>query len=128
MLELLNKAKDLIIKYKKYILYVAIGLVLLLGIKFVYTNFIVPEIKEYRTYKKDIKALQKENKQLIKHQQEIDAAIANYQNQISALDIQIGSIKEKTIIIKEYYREKGEEVNNYTTTQVDSFFKARYNY
>jgi len=31
-------------------------------------------------------------------------------------------------IIKEYYHEVSQQVNNYTPTELDSFFKARYNY
>jgi hypothetical protein len=44
------------------------------------------------------------------------------------LDYAISNVKEKETVIKEYYHEVSDKVNNYTPTQVDSFFKARYNY
>ncbi len=44
------------------------------------------------------------------------------------IDNQVDNIKEKTTIIREYYHEIGQQAAQYTPTQVDSFFKARYNY
>lgn len=123
VLELLSDIKDIVVKYKKIII-IIVGILFTLSL----FNFIIPQINEYKAYKNDIKSLQKENKELIKQQQKLDDYINEYQKNIDILDKQIGNIKEKTIIIKEYYREKNEEINNYSSSQIDSFFKARYKY
>ena len=68
------------------------------------------------------------NKQLIEHQKQIDSTIAVYEAEVNQIDNQVDNIKEKTTIIREYYHEIGQQAAQYTPTQVDSFFKARYNY
>ena len=81
-----------------------------------------------KEYKDAIDALTKANKELVERQKQIDSTIKVYNDKINQVDFQINNIKEKTTIIKEYYHEQSVAVNNYTPTQVDSFFKARYNY
>ena len=117
MLELLNK-------YKKHILYAIIGLALLFSIIWLSTR--QPQMP--KEYKDAIDALTKANKELVERQKQIDSTIKVYNDKINQVDFQINNIKEKTTIIKEYYHEQSVAVNNYTPTQVDSFFKARYNY
>ena len=65
---------------------------------------------------------------LLKKQKQIDSTIAVYETKVSEIDFQIDNIKEKTTIVREYYHEVGQQVGKYTPTQIDSFFKARYNY
>ena len=117
MLELLNK-------YKKYILYVVIGLVLLYGVIWLSTR--QPQMP--KEYKDAIDALTKANKELVERQKQIDSTIKVYETEVKQVDHQIDNIKEKTTIIKEYYHEQSVAASNYTPTQVDSFFKSRYNY
>lgn len=83
---------------------------------------------DYRSYKKEIKQIQQENKKLLEKQKDIDGLIFNYEKEIKQLDYKLNNIKEKTTIIKEYYKEKNKEINNYNINQIDSFFKNRYNY
>ena len=117
MLELLNK-------YKKQIAYVIVGLFLLYGIIWLATR--KPQIPT--DIKATIDSLTNVNKQLIEHQKQIDSTIHVYETEVKQVDYQIDNIKEKTTIIKEYYHEQSQQVNNYTPTELDSFFKARYNY
>ena len=78
--------------------------------------------------KATIDSLTNANKRLIEHQKQIDSTIAVYEEEVNQIDNQVDNIKEKTTIVREYYHEVGQQVNQYTPTQVDSFFKARYNY
>ena len=117
MLELLNK-------YKKQIVYVIVGLFLLYGIIWIATR--KPQMPT--DIKATIDSLTNINKQLIEHQKQIDSTIHVYEAEVKQVDYQIDNIKEKTTIIKEYYHEVSQQVNNYTSTELDSFFKARYNY
>jgi len=78
--------------------------------------------------KATIDSLTAVNKQLIEHQKQIDSTINVYEAEVDQIDYQVDHIKEKTTIIREYYHEVGQQANQYTPTQVDSFFKTRYNY
>ena len=78
--------------------------------------------------KATIDSLNVVNKQLIERQKQIDSTIAVYEDEVDQIDNQVDNIKEKTTIIREYYHEVGQKAEQYTPTQVDSFFKARYGY
>ena len=79
-------------------------------------------------YKAVIDSLTNANKQLIEHQKQIDSTIAVYEKEVNQIDFQVDHIKEKTTIVREFYHEASQAAEQYTPTQVDSFFKARYNY
>jgi hypothetical protein len=79
-------------------------------------------------YKIQLDMLNKSNGDLIAKQKQIDSVIATYNSKIGELDVRISNIKEKTTIIKEYYHEVSQAADKFTPTQVDSFFKKRYNY
>ena len=117
MLELLNK-------YKKQIVYVIVGLFLLYGVIWIATR--KPQIPA--DLKATIDSLTNVNKALIIMQKQIDSNIHVYEAEVKQIDHQINNVKEKTTIIKEYYHEQIQQVNNYTPTELDSFFKAKYNY
>jgi hypothetical protein len=116
--------QKLIVKYKQPILYVIVGLFLLYGIIWIATR--KPQIPA--DIKATIDSLTNVNKQLIEHQKQIDSTIHVYEAKVKQVDHQINNVKEKTTIIKEYYHEQIQQVNNYTPTELDSFFKAKYNY
>ena len=117
MLELLNK-------YKKQIAYIIIGLFLLYGVIWLATR----EPKMPIEIKASIDSLTAANKKLIESQQHMNNAISNYELKLNTLDSQIANIENKTVIINRYYNNIGQQVNKYTPTQIDSFFKKRYNY
>jgi len=78
--------------------------------------------------KSTIDSLTNINKQLLKKQKQIDSTIAVYEIKVNEVDFQIDNIKEKTTIIREYYHEVGQQTDKYTPSQIDLFFKIRYNY
>lgn len=106
-------------------LFIAIG-----GVIFLYLFILLVTSKQGMPadIKATIDSLTAVNKQLIEHQQQIDSTINAYEEEVNQIDFQVDNIKEKTTIVREYYHEVGQQVNQYTPTQVDSFFKARYGY
>lgn len=117
MLELLNK-------YKKQIAYVIVGLFVLYGIIWIATR--KPQMPA--DLQATIDSLTNANKELEIRQKQIDSTIYVYEAEVKQVDYQIDNIKEKTTIIKEYYHDVSQQVNTYTPTELDLFFKTRYNY
>jgi len=124
-LNLMMKINFKIIKsYIKPALYTVAGLIVLYFIILLATR--KPQIPI--EYKNAIDSLTKANAALQQKQIKLDSTITSYENKVDQVDIQIDNIKEKTTIVKEYHHEVIQQVNHYDATQVDSFFKARYNY
>jgi hypothetical protein len=105
-------------------LYIIGGLLVLFGLLWVTTR----QPKMPADIKATIDSLTNVNKQLIEHQKQIDSTINAYETEVKQIDFQVDHIKEKTTIVREYYHEVSQQTEQYTPTQVDSFFKARYNY
>lgn len=108
----------------KYIAYIAIGIVVL------YLAILIFTIKSKLPIdiQKKLDSLEIITKRLVIQQHEYDITIKSQQAIIDQLDFQIENVKEKTTIIKEYYHEQSKAVDNYTSTQLDSFFAKRYGY
>ena len=106
-------------------LFIAIG-----GVIFLYLFILLVTSKQGMPadIKATIDSLTAVNKQLIEHQQQIDSTINVYEEEVNQIDFQVDNIKEKTTIVREYYHEVSGQTDKYTPTQVDSFFKSRYNY
>jgi hypothetical protein len=117
MLELLNK-------YKKQIIYLIIGLFLLYGIIWLATR--KPQMPA--DLKSSIDSLTLMNKKLIESQQHMDSTIMAYEFKLNTIDSQINNIENKTVIVNRYYNNLGQQVDKYTPSEIDSFFKKRYNY
>jgi hypothetical protein len=115
---------NLIKPYIKPITYTVVGLIVLYGIIYLFTR--KPQIPA--EYKAAIDSLNKANAILSAEQKKLDSTITTYETKVDEVDIQIDNIKEKTTIVKEYHHEVIQQVNHYDATQVDSFFKSRYNY
>jgi hypothetical protein len=108
----------------KNIIYAIIGVIVLyFTIQLATSNPKIP-----KELKASIDSLTVVNKKLMESQQHMDSAIVAYENEVTKVDNQINNIKEKTTIIKEYFHEVSQQVDTYTPTELDSFFKARYNY
>ena len=105
-------------------LYIIGGLLVLFGLLWITTR--KPQMPA--NIKATIDSLINVNKQLIEHQKQIDSTIDAYKAEVKQVDNQIDHIKEKTTIIREYYHEVSQQTEQYTPTQVDSFFKDRYKY
>lgn len=111
-------------KYYKNILYVLLGFIVI----YFLISILTPKPQMPAEYKAIIDSLTTVNKQLIERQKQIDSSINVYEEQVKQIDFQIDNIKEKTTIVREYYHEVGQQAAQYSPTQVDSFFKARYKY
>ena len=75
-----------------------------------------------------IDTLEVKTKNLEHYQKQLDSLIRNQNGIIKSIDSNIKNVKEKTTIIREHYHDTIKLVNNYNYDQLDSFFKARYNY
>ena len=79
-------------------------------------------------YKATIDSLTKANAALAIQQKQLDSAIDVYETKVDKVDVQIDNIKGQTTIVKEYHHEIIEKVDHYDATDIDLFFKTRYNY
>jgi len=116
--------QEYVSKYGKTALYVVGGLILMYLMIYVFTP--KPEIP--LEYKHALDSLNRANAELIIKQKQIDSAIASYQSQIHDLDYAISNIQTKKTEIINHYQVLGGKVSNYEPSQVDSFFRSRYNY
>ena len=119
-----NSMLGLLNKYKKQIAYVILGAIVLYGIIWVATR--QPQMPA--EYKATIDSLTKANATLAVQQKQLDSAIDVYETKVDKVDVQIDNIKGQTTIVKEYHHEIIEKVDHYDATDIDSFFKTRYNY
>jgi len=98
------------------------------------TYIFFPEIFPGKKYKPDaalvhrIDSLERANVALQQQILKYDSINTILETKVSEVDYRINNIKEKTTIIKEYYKEKKQETAKFTPTQLDSFFKDRYKY
>lgn len=111
-------------KYGKTILYIIGGLLAI----YLMIYFFTPKQEIPTEYKQALDSLTEVNKVLIEKQQELETAIENYELVLRSLDSEVKILEDKKTEINNYYGEAGKKVIKYTPTQVDSFFKARYNY
>lgn len=126
-MEVQNIKKQVVTNFNKYykpVLYVIVGLGILYGAIYLFT----PKPQMPAEYKALIDSLKTANENIVKRQQELSDSINLYKSEVDKVDSQIDNIKEKTTIIKEYHHEVIQQVDHYDATQVDNFFKTRYNY
>ena len=83
---------------------------------------------KYAAYERAIDSLTTEVNKLDSVHVKQDSIIVVYKDSIVYLDGIIEVEKTKYATIKEKYTEMREQAAVYTPTQIDSFFKARYNY
>lgn len=123
MQELLNKTKQVIVKYWKTAAYVVV-----LGILLYYLILIITEKPQMpEDLKTKIDSLTSVNKNLEKQKDSINILLNNSKLKIDGLEFRLETQKDKIKIIKEYYA-KPIDITIYTPTQIDSFFKQRYKY
>ena len=123
MKKVLDTAKKYLPIAKK-VLYIVLGLVAL----YYFILLVTPKPQISADFQAKLDSLSKVTdsleKQIVKHDIEI-------QHQISLIDVldhQIEGVKESKTIIKEYYHEQSKTADNFTHTQLDSFFAKRYGY
>lgn len=127
MLVLKNKILSWVKANQQLLKYVGLGII---GLTVMYYMILLltPKPQIPTEDKAKIDALTQANIAIEKRQDSLDNLIGIYQTKIDSIDTELGKVKEKTTIIREYYREVGQKVDKFTPSQIDSFFKARYNY
>lgn len=78
--------------------------------------------------KKKLDSLELRSKQLELVQLKYDSMISDQNRFILDMDYKISNIKEKTVIIKEYYKMQVAKVDSFSHNQIDSFFRNKYQY
>jgi hypothetical protein len=79
-------------------------------------------------YKNKIKELEAKSNVLETQQKQYDELIKQQRVQIYDLDYKISNIKEKTTVIREYYKIEKAKVDTYDYKEIDSFFRKKYQY
>ena len=110
----------------KKIVYIILGLIALYFVVRLATR--KEKFQENKELINKIDSLQKISIQLKEEQQKIAEQDSIFNESISDIDDKINNVHGEKVIIKEYYGSQSKSVKKYTPTQVDSFFKARYNY
>ena len=90
--------------------------------------FMIPKPSMPADLKASIDSLTIANKKLMQSQQHMDSAITAYEAKVNQIDSHISHIKSQTTIVNKYYNDLGQQIDNYQSSEVDSFFKSRYNY
>ena len=108
----------------KYILFVGVGLFVMYFMVYLFTP--KPEMSELDKYK--LEQLDKDIDSILKKQQLLDKRILEYKTELSKIDSTIAQVRNQKTIIKEHYKEKGEEITGMKPSQIDSLFHKRYKY
>ncbi len=111
-------------KYYKYVL----GGVLFIAVLYlvVYLATPKPQMSELDKYK--LEQLNNEIHTLVESQKKLDSQIESYKQELTKIDSTIAKVRNQKTIVKEYYKEKGEEIDKMTKSQIDSLLHKRYNY
>jgi uncharacterized coiled-coil DUF342 family protein len=109
--------------YKK-IIYTIIAAIAIYGTVWIATR----EPRMPKDMKATIDSLTKANAAYQEKQNALSESIDSFKTQVNKVDFEIDNIKEKTTVVKEYHHEIIEKVDHYDPTEIESFFKQRYNY
>lgn len=106
-----------------------VGLVLVgLAILYYYRLMTAPRFEIVEETKVQLDSLNRLTKYLQANQVKYDSIIKVQEDAIEKVDSHVNSIKEKTLIIREYHHDIIQNTSKYNTQQIDSFFKSRYGY
>lgn len=111
-------------KHGKTVLYIIGGLAAMYLMIYLFT----PEQEIPLKYKQALDSLNRANAELVAKQKQIDSTINTYKSHVDSLDLAISDLDVEKTEIHNHYGEMSEKAGKYTPNQVDSFFKARYNY
>jgi hypothetical protein len=111
----------------KLIKQIAVGVVSLVALYF-FILLLTRKPKIPIEVQEQLKTLQHLTDSLQQNQKKYDTAIVKQQEALSEVTSKVDHIKDRTTVIKEYYHDQIQVVKLYTPTELDSFFKARYNY
>ena len=83
---------------------------------------------EQEYIKAQIDSMNKVNLELKAKQDSLAESSKKFEDVIIQLDWKLQNVGQNKTVIKEYYHEEKEKTKHYTPTQLDNFFKDRYNY
>jgi hypothetical protein len=115
---------------KIYLKYFLIGVGIILGIVILVRLF-TPRItlsQDTEGYQQKLENLEKNNLELIKKQIELDSAAADYELRISNIEIRLEDVGQSKIIIQKIYNDRITKSKTSSPSDLDTFFKQRYNY
>ena len=116
--------KKFITENFKYVLIAVVSVFVLYWVVYLFTP--KPEMSELDKYK--LKQLNKDIQDIKNNQEKLDKQIEGYKSQLTKIDSTIANVRNQKVIIKEYYKEKGEEITGMKPSQIDSLFHKRYKY
>ena len=113
-------------KFAKYLL---VGLGVFVGL-IVLLNVVIPKPKMTDTseFEKQIEQLKNENLELIKKQIVLDSSNADYERRIQDIELKLTDLGQSKIIIQKIYSDKINKSKDATPSDLDTFFRKRYNY
>ena len=108
----------------KTLLYILFGV----GALYLMVLFFTPKTEMSELDKYKLNQLNKDIQDIKNNQIKLDSTINKYEKEISKIDSTIAKVRNQKTIVKEYYKEKGEEITGMKPSQIDSLFHKRYKY
>lgn len=106
------------------IIFVVLGLITFYLVTYLFTP--KPQVSELDKYK--IEQINKDIESILKNQKQLDKRIEGYKSELTKIDSTIAQVRNQKTIIREYYKEKEEEISKMDLSEIDSLFHKRYNY
>jgi hypothetical protein len=114
----------------KYAKYALIGLGIVIGV-IILVNVLTPKVvlpQDTKELQKKIEDLEANNLELIKKQIEIDSLTAQYDARIEEIEARLTDVGTSRVVIQKIYSDKITKSKTSTPSDLDTFFKQRYNY
>lgn len=111
--------KSFISKNAKYIFYTLLGF-------FLFYILIYDKREKDNEYKKQIEQLQISINKNNDYQKSLNNEIFKFNLEMIEIEKKLSEVENQKTTIKEIYHEKITSVDNYSNTQLDSFFTGRY--
>jgi ABC-type Fe3+-hydroxamate transport system substrate-binding protein len=115
---------------KTYVKYFLIGIGVIIGIV-ILVNILTPKVvlpQDTKDLQKKIEDLEANNLELIKKQIEIDSLTAQYDARIEDIEARLTDVGTSRVVIQKIYSDKITKSKTSTPSDLDTFFKQRYNY
>lgn len=118
----MNKIFEFIKNNFKTIIQISFGVFIIYWLIF----FLTPKIEMTEVEKYKLNQIDEFVKKTYENQKKLDSTIINFNKEIDLVENNIKRIKGEKTIIREIYHEEIVRVNNYSDSQLDSFFTNRY--
>lgn len=118
----MNKIFEFIKNNFKTIIQISFGVFIIYWLIF----FLTPKIEMTEVEKYKLNQIDEFVKKTYENQKKLDSTIINFNKEIDLVENNIKRIKGEKTIIREIYHEEIVRVNNYSDSQLDSFFTIRY--